>query len=143
MNEYTVDELISEGAKLKQSIDAATSALREINFKLATTIPFKDGAKSTSTYGAGYKVKIQLRDNVSWDQGKLLQAKGFFPEDQWSALFKTIFEPTSKKALDSFLSNGEPELANGIRWAMTVKPGAPSVVYEKIEEDQDAQANNA
>jgi hypothetical protein len=141
--EYTIEELIAQGSHLKEQVNSATAALIEIHKKLAEVAPFKDGAKSTSLYGAGYKVRIRLQDNVSWSQEKLQQARGFFPPDQWEALFKTIYEPASKKALDSFLANGQPELANGIRWAMTVKPGQPQVTYEKIEEEADAQTNTA
>jgi hypothetical protein len=133
--DYTIEELIAQGSHLKEQLNSATAALMEIHKKLAEVAPFKDGAKSTSVYGAGYKVRIQLRDNVSWSQEKLQQAKGFLPEDQWNALFKTVFEPSSKKALDSFFANGDPNLVGGIRWAMTVKPGQPNVTYERIEEE--------
>jgi hypothetical protein len=130
----STEDLIREGASLKQAIDHMTAKLRDINKELAALAEFKDGGKTGHLAGAGYKVRVQLKDNVSWDQEKLRQLRDHLPAGHFDRLFRMVFEPASKKILDSFLEHGEPDLIEGIRWAMQVKTGAPQVTYEQMEE---------
>jgi hypothetical protein len=130
----STEDLIREGATLKQAIDHMTAKLRQINRELAALAEFKDGGKTTHLVGAGYRVRIQLKENITWAQEKLSQLREHMPAEQFDRLFRMVFEPASKKVLDGFLENSEPHLVEGIRWAMKVKPGAPQVTYEQMEE---------
>jgi hypothetical protein len=127
--------LIMEGARLKGEIDAALGRLRKINVQLAESARFEGGKKTAYINGAGYKVKVSLVENTSWDQEKLRKLKEFMPDGKFAELFKTVYEPTSKKEIDGFLAHGDPDFANGVRWCMSVKPGSPQVSYEKVKQE--------
>jgi len=125
--------LIMEGARLKGQIEAAQAQLRKINLELGARAEFRDGKQTACLFGAGYRVKISLRENVSWDQEKLLKLAEFLPKGKFNELFKVVYEPTSKKTIDGFIAHGDPDLAAGVKWCMTVKPAAPQVAYERME----------
>jgi hypothetical protein len=130
----STEDLIREGAGLKRDIDRKTARLRDINQELATLAEFKNDAKTGYLVGAGYKVKVQLKENIAWDQEKLHMLRDNIPEEQFQKLFRMLYEPVARKAIDGFLAHAEKDLADGVRWAMTVKPGAPQVTYEPLEE---------
>lgn len=132
---YYLDSLIREGAELKAEIDSKTERLRRINLALAECATFKDGQRTAHLAGAGWHVKVRLHEIVSFDQEKLLIFRDYLPEEKFAQLFKTVYEPTSKKAIDGFLAHADKDLAGGLRWCMNVKPGAPQVTYEKIGEE--------
>jgi hypothetical protein len=130
----STEDLIREGAGLKQGIDQMTAKLRDINKELASLAEFKNGGKTGHLVGAGYKVRVQLKENVTWDQDKLRQLREHMPAEQFDKLFRMLFDPASKKLIDGFLEKGDRDLAQGIRWAMQVKAGTPQVTYEPMEE---------
>jgi hypothetical protein len=127
-----INDLIAEGATLKTYIETATAKLREINQQIATVAEYKDGSKTGHLVGGGYTVKVSLRDNVKWDQNKIAQVITLIPAAK--ECFKTEYKPDSKK-LDAAIARSE-DLEKAINWARTVTPGAPSVTYEKIEEEK-------
>lgn len=130
-----LEKLVREGAYLKSQIDRHTDRLREINQALVGHAEFPPDKHTGYLTAAGFRVKIQKRDNVTWDQDRLLQLQAHMGA-KFLEVFKAKYEPVSKKSLDAFLAYGDSSLADGIRWAMTVKPGAPAVSYESIMEDQ-------
>ncbi len=130
---HLLDPLIREGALLKREIEAKTARLRSINLFLAENARFKDGRKSACLLGGGYRVKIRLHEIISWDQEKIREFRKYLPEEKFRELFQMSFEPTSKKAIDGFLAHADRELANGLQWCMSVKPGAPHLTYEKLD----------
>jgi hypothetical protein len=132
---YRLDSLIREGAELKAEIDGKTERLRRINLALAECATFKDGQRTAHLAAAGWHVKVRLQEIVSFDQEKLLIFRDYLPEEKFAQLFKTVYEPTSKKAIDGFLAHADKDLAGGLKWCMNVKPGAPQVTYEKISEE--------
>jgi hypothetical protein len=123
-------DLIKEGAELKSYIDQATAKLREINSALAEAAEYSDGSRTGHIYGAGYKVKVALRDNVKWDQERINQILQLIPSA--AGCFKTEYKPDNKK-LDAAIARSE-ELEKAVGWARTVTPGAPTVTYELVEE---------
>jgi len=127
--------LIREGAELKSEIDAKTARLRQINLRLAESARFKNGHKTAYLTGAGFKVKIRLHENITWDQEKIIRFRECLPEEKFAELFKVVYEPTSKKAIDGFIIYAVRDLANGLKWCMNAKPGLPLVTYEKLPDD--------
>jgi restriction endonuclease S subunit len=125
-----VNDLIKEGAQLKAFIATSTERLRTINERLATAAEYKDGSKTGHLFGAGYQVKISLRDNVKWDQAKIAQLIAHLPNAK--ECFKTEYKPDNKK-LDAAIARSE-ELEQAVNWARTVSPGAPTVTYEMVDE---------
>ncbi len=128
--------LIMEGARLKGEIDGALVRLRKINLKLAENARFESGRQTAYLVGAGYKVKVRLQENIAWDQEKLRKLREYLPDDKFGELFKVVYEPTSKKGIDGFLAHGDPDFANGVKWCMSVKPGAPQVSYEEFKKTE-------
>ncbi len=126
------ESLIREGARLKGEIDFALARLRKINLKLAESARFENGKQTAYLFGTGFKVKVRLQENIAWDQEKLLKLREYLPEGKFGELFKVVYEPTSKKAIDGFIAHADPDLADGVKWCMSVKPGAPQVSYEKV-----------
>ena len=127
--------LIREGAELKSEIDAKMARLRQINLRLAESARFKNGHKTAYLIGTGLKVKIRLHENITWDQEKIIRFRDYLPEEKFAELFKVVYEPTSKKAIDGFITYADKDLSNGLKWCMSVKPGAPQVTYEKLPEE--------
>jgi len=128
-----IESLILEGARLKGEIDCALSRLRRINLKLAESARFENGRRTAYLFGAGYKVKVRLQENISWDQEKLLKLREYLPEAKFSELFKVVYEPMSKKAIEGFIAYGDQDLADGVKWCMSIRTGAPHVTYEPVE----------
>ena len=131
-----MDKLIEKGAKLYSDIHRMTAELREINKQLESMAEFKNGKKTTHVVGAGYRVKIEKRTNIKWDQKKLLKISEILP-DNFHKSFKSKYEPIASILKTQIEIN--PEFKNAIDWAKEENPGSPSVTYEPIEEDmQDA-----
>jgi hypothetical protein len=128
-----IESLIREGARLKGEIDCALSMLRKINLKIAESVVFEKGKQTAYLFGAGYKVKVRMQENIAWDQEKLLKLREYLPEGKFGELFKVVYEPTSKNAIYGFVAHADPDLADGVKWCMSVKPGAPHVTYEPID----------
>lgn len=128
-----IESLIREGAALKEEIDGKTARLRRINLLLAESAPFKTGQKTAQLIGAGYRVKVRLHENITWDQEKIEKFREYLPDGKFAELFRAVYEPASKKAIDGFIAHAEKELSNGLKWCMNVKPGAPQLSYEKLD----------
>jgi hypothetical protein len=127
-----VENLVREGARLKAQISTAEAKLKEINARLAEIASFEPGSKTAHLVAAGYRVKIQRREYVSWDQEKLEQIRAHIGEQKFNGIFKIEYKPHGMKTINAALL--DPEMGDALRWAMTVKDGAPSVSYEPLEE---------
>ena len=128
-----IESLIREGAALKREIDAKTARLRSINLSLAESASFKNGGKTACLIEGGYKVTIRLHENITWDQEKIAVFRKYLPEEKFVELFRMIYEPSSKKAIDGFIAHADKDLSNGLKWCMSVKPGAPQLKYEEVD----------
>jgi hypothetical protein len=131
-----VESLIREGAALKDEIDGKTARLRQIHMRLAESARFENGKKTAVLFGAGHRVKVRLYENIAWDQEKILKFREYVPEEKFGELFKAVYEPTSRKEIDGFVAHADRELSNGLKWCMSVKPGAPQVTYEKLTDTE-------
>ena len=132
MNKLDVEFLILEGAALKCEISRKIERLRQINLMLAESARFENGRKTARLAGGGYKVEVRLLENIAWDQKKLVKLRGYLPEDRFRQIFNMIYEPTSRRAIDGFITYAEADFSNALRGCMSVKPGAPQVTYEKL-----------
>ena len=131
-----IESLIREGAALKDEIDSKTARLRQIHLRLAESARFENGKKTAVLFGAGYRVKVRLYENIAWDQEKILKFREYVPEEKFGELFKAVYEPTSRKEIDGFIAHADRELSNGLKWCMSVKPGAPQLTYEKLTDTE-------
>ncbi len=136
-----VETMLQEGARLKAEIAAATERLRQINQAVAGAAQFKDGAKTGHVVAGGVRAKVSLRDNVRWDQERLLQLRQFCPE-AFERAFKAEFKPASAKGLQEAMAM-DAGFAEGVEWARTVSPGAPQVDYEILADEGEGVANAA
>jgi len=125
--------LIREGAALKESIDEATKRLRDVNRRLAELAVFPEGKKTAHLEGAGFKVDIQKKEYIKFDQTKLDVARKTMGNDLFLKPFTYVFKERSKKDLDAFLAYGDAALAAMVREAMEISEGAPQVTYRPVE----------
>lgn len=130
----SMDTLIAEGAKLKEQEADIKARLADINKTLETMAEFC-GKKTATIVGGGYRVKIQKRTNVRWDQAKLNEARQMMGNDEFFKAFTWRFEPKGARQLAEYFEATQEHNANIIKAAMTEKPGAPDVTYEPIEEE--------
>ncbi len=121
--------LAIEGATLKRKVADMKKRLQEINNEMSLAAEFKEGSKTGHLEAGGYEVKVSLRDNVRWDQGRLIVVNDAFK--CFGDAFKTEFKPDSAKKLELAMAK-DSEFAKAVNWARSVKPGAPSVTYESI-----------
>jgi len=128
MNE--IESAIVRGAELKIQIDNMTEELRKINVFLSENAAYKPGSKTGHLDAHGIKVDVTLKDNVKYDQEKLITVQQhfeFFPN-----VFKSEWKPVAKALTEAMAGNDE--FRKAIEWSRTVTPGAPQVKYTKIEE---------
>jgi hypothetical protein len=128
-----MEALIKEGAQLKAQIDQLSIRLREINNTLAQKAEFEDGKKTAHLFAPGLKATIQLRENVKWDQTRLLEVKKHFA--WFDTVFKGEYKPRSSKELTVAMAKNA-EFEKAVQWARTVTPAAPGVTYETIEQGE-------
>lgn len=124
--------LLREAAQLDADIKTKTARLRDLKGQIADAAE-KNGKTGKVTAG-GYAAKVQQKENVTWDQAKLEQARLAIGNDAFFRTFKWEFKPENKKKLDAFLDYGEPAHVQIVQSAMTVKPGAPSVTIEAVQD---------
>lgn len=129
----STEDLIREGASLKSRIERDRERLQSINQQLAQMAEFKDGKKTGHLIGAGFKVKVQLRENEKWDQGKLSQVREVMGPAFFD-IFAAEYKPRSSKDLNGFLKHGPIDFRQGIELAREVKQGAPQVTFEALED---------
>lgn len=127
-----MEALIREGAQLKAHIDQLSIRLREINNTLAERAEFSDGKKTAHLFAPGIKATIHLRENVKWDQARLLEVKKHFA--WFDSVFKVEYKPQSSKELTVAMAKSA-EFEKAVEWARTITPAAPGVTYDTIEQE--------
>lgn len=125
--------LVREGSAIKAQIDVSQARLKEINARLAEIAEYKPGAKTGMVIGSGVQAKVQLKEYEKWDQEKLEQARALLGDELFFRLFRWEFSPRSKRELDGFLGFAPENHRRAVLDALTVKPGAPYVTYERME----------
>jgi transketolase len=128
-----MEALIKEGAQLKAQIDRQSERLREINKTLAEKAEFKEGKKTAHLFAPGIKATVQLRENVKWDQARLLEVKKHFA--WFDSVFKSDYKPKSSKELTVAMAKSA-EFEKAVAWARTITPAAPGVTYETVEQGE-------
>jgi hypothetical protein len=128
-----IDALVREGAETKAEMDNLQAKLRLINKQLADLAPFEGDKKTATIEAGGYTVKVQVKENVRWDQEKLNRARTTLGDDMFFKVFRWEYKPVSKKDLDGYLEYAGDEYKQPILDAMSTKPGAPSVTYTPKE----------
>lgn len=123
--------LVDRAAMLKESIAEMSEELRGINFQLAGQADYKEGSKTGHLIGRHYSAKVQLKENVKWDQAALNALRQTMGDEEFFKVFKWIFEPASAKTLAGALQFGQHGPL--IEAARTVTPGTPYVTFEHLE----------
>ncbi len=129
----SLESLIREGAALKREIELKTARLRSINQLLTERARFEEGRKTSVLIGGGYKVRVRLHENITWDQDRIATFRKCVEAEKFFELFRMVYEPTSKRAVEGFIAHAAKGLSEGLKWCMSVKPGAPQVAYEQCD----------
>lgn len=123
------EALIREAAALKRRIRSLQDRLNELETEIAAQASFKPGAKTGRLAAGGWCAVVQLKENITWDQDRLLQIRDHIGERRFGELFRAEYRPHNMKAVHAAMLDAE--LGEALRWAMTVKPGKPYVTYEE------------
>ena len=130
-----MEGMIREAAALDTEIRTKSRRLRELKSRLADSAHFQPGSRTGYITGGGFRVKIQLRDQIKWDQDRLRHLKARMPD--FSKLFKTEYKPVNKKVIDGYLSFGPH--ASVVKWAISQAPTHPQVSFISLAEQEDSQ----
>jgi hypothetical protein len=126
-----IQQMVDWAALLKEKIATQTEELRKVNLELVKQAEFKDGAKTGHAYGQHYSAKVQLKENVKWDQDKLAGIRSAMGDAEFFKVLTWKFEPKNAKTLAGALEFGQhKELIEGAR---TVTEGSPTVTFERLE----------
>lgn len=118
-------------AAIKETQKTLEQEINEIIPRLEAGAQFKDGSKTGHLSVPGFKVKVEQKENISWDQEKLQIARAKLGDEAFHALFKAEYKPVSSAVLKA----APEELKKMLAWASEVKPAKPYVTYERIKEE--------
>ena len=125
--------LLARGFELKTAIDARREELAAINLELLARAVFPAGKATCHIQEGKYKARIVKKENIKYDQEKLLEIKQRMPAI-FEQVFKLKYEPEAA-ALKTFMA-ADQTFAQAIAWARSVTPAAPSVTYEKTQDGE-------
>lgn len=129
-------QLLREALELKAKIATAKARLDEINKEIAARAEFKAGSKTATMAADGVMAKVQLRENVSWNQDALRAAYQHIGADEFRRVFTYEFKPVGYHQVNAWLTDPSvPAIwRDMVANARTVKAGAPSVTFSSVEE---------
>lgn len=129
-----VKSMVVRGSELKIQIAAMTEELHSVNMALAKVATFLPNSKTGHLMEAGIRVKVSLRENVKYLQDRLQQVKDLIPES-FNRVFVYEYKPVSTKELTAAMAEND-EFAKAVEWSREIKPGMPTVTYERIDMDE-------
>ena len=130
LSQWSLAQLLSYGYDLKQSQDNGKKALSQIHQELERCTVFPSDKATGHLQAGGYKARITRKENIKYDQEKLLEIKQRMPA-MFNQVFKIKYDPEAA-ALKTFMA-ADKEFAQAIIWARSVTPAAPAITYEKAE----------
>ena len=130
LNEQSTSDLLARGYALKAAIDAQKDELANINLELQNRTTFPADKATGHLEAEGYKAKITKKENIKYDQERLLKIKELMPS-MFEQSFKVKYESDSA-AIKVFMGS-DKEFASAIIWSRIITPGSPSVTIEKVE----------
>lgn len=124
-----INKLIQQGYQLKMQITALNEQLHAINKQVAEQAIYRNDSKTGHINTPDIKVTVSQRENVKWDNEKLMSIKNYFG-DKFDSFVKVEYKPDIRKIK---ASGGEIEKA--FLWAKESTAGQPQVTYEMITEE--------
>jgi len=129
-----MNELIEKGYKLKHKIKDLQAESAKIDAEILKIAKFKPGSKTGRAIGDDVTAKVQIRENIKYDQNALQQINNDYAMHLFfSKAFKTEFKPRSSKDLDNVMAINE-DFREAVLASRTIKPGKPYVTFEKNKE---------
>ena len=124
-----VERLIHKGLQLRCSIDSLKKELEAVNRDVAALAEFPEGKATAYVCGEGCRARVSLREYEKWDQARLGDARRLLGEELFGSLFRSVWEPVSRREVQGFLRHGPQELRAVVQAAREART-APLVVYE-------------
>jgi hypothetical protein len=128
----TLERMVDRAALLHEEIGQRERELKGLKEMLAAGASFKPGSGTGHAFGARYEAKVQLRENVKWDQDALNGLRTEMGDNAFLGLFKWSFEPVSAKIVGGYLQFGA--FKEKVAAARTATPGSPQVSFRLMEE---------
>lgn len=131
-----IAELLREGYALKARMAADKERLAQINAAIAGMATFSGACKTARLAASGYVAKVQRKETVTWDQKALRKAVNAMGVHEFQKAFDYEYKPKSAKDLNAYMMDPATpdEYRALISAARMVKPGAPTVTFECVQE---------
>ncbi len=123
------DKLIRRGLELRCSIDSLKKQLDEVNRQIAEMAEFPEGRSTAWVLGKGCRARVVRRVYEKWDQRKLDEARRTLGEGTFGELFRSVWEPVSRRTVQDFLARADDTDRDALLDALDAKT-APMVSYE-------------
>lgn len=127
-------DAVDRAAGLKARATAITEELRQLNLFIAEKAEYKEGQQTGHAAGAHFIAKVQRRENVKWDQGKLEAVRAEVGDESFWGPFTFEIKPRPARDFTAKLAALPPEAVAAVMAARTATPGAPAVTYEELGE---------
>jgi hypothetical protein len=129
--EAGVEPAADRAGRLHMEIKRLEAELAALKPDLVAQAAFKEGCRTGHLAGNRFKVAVELRENVTWDQDKVEALRDEMPEEAFVAAWRWKFEAASKRAMDDALAG---PWGDRIREARTVRPGSPGLTFKALED---------
>ena len=123
------DKLIRRGLELRCSIDSLKKQLEDVNRQIVELAEFPEGRNTAWVQGKGCRARVVNRIYEKWDQHKLDDARRILGEQAFGELFRSVWEPVSRREVQGFLARASSDERDALMDALDAK-ASPMVSYE-------------
>ena len=123
------DKLIRRGLELRCSIDTLRKQLDDVNRQIVEAAEFPEGKATAWVLGKGCRARVMNRVYEKWDQRKLDEARRTLGEEAFRELFRSVWEPVSRRDVQDFLAHAPENERDALLAALDSKT-TPQVSYE-------------
>jgi hypothetical protein len=122
--------IIDHAGMLKQEIADKSAKLKELNEIIEASCDFS-GSKTANLFGGAFKVKVQAKTTIKWDQDALENLRNNIGDAEFTKVFKWKYEHASAKDLDGAVKYGA--FADQIRECYTETKASSTFTFEALE----------
>lgn len=127
-----MSEMLERLFNLKDQINKLQEEFDALRLQLfAVAVP--PGQKSGKLRCGNIVAKFAARENVTWDQAKLGEARKLLGESRFFQFFTIAYKPDGRA-----LQNAPDDIAAMAEWASTRKPGTPAVEFVEASAEGEA-----
>ena len=103
------DKLIRRGLELRCSIDTLKKQLDDVNRQIVEAAEVPEGRNTAWVQGKDCRARVMNRVYEKWDQRKLDEARRTLGEEAFRELFRSVWEPVSRREVQGFLARASSD----------------------------------